>query len=152
MEITRNTNGFKLDWLYEKKMKDCKNIIVCEKCAGYHHKRDCRAQYYTCHMCGNIGHRMFECKRAKCFFCLELGHLSGSCPSRRWWRSCHMIVWMITIFNVQYKLYKTCVVSDFCFVVKLRKSALSTWNLIDTQNGRLSLNPSVTDIYNAWCW
>ena len=57
-------------------------ILVCQICAGYHETHDCKERCYTCHMCGDKGHRMFECQRAKCFSCLNLGHISEKCPNR----------------------------------------------------------------------
>eukprot|EP01084_Bolivina_argentea_P074450 135070_1 len=58
-------------------------IIVCEICAGYHHQNNCKSTYFVCHMCGNKGHRMFECSRAKCFQCLKLGHIAQHCPFKK---------------------------------------------------------------------
>ena len=57
-------------------------ILVCQKCAGYHDKHKCKEIVYTCHMCGEKGHRLFECKRAKCFSCLNIGHIAQHCPNR----------------------------------------------------------------------
>lgn len=58
-------------------------IIVCERCAGQHHIDNCDETDYVCHMCGGAHHRMFECQRAKCYLCFELGHLSNQCPLKK---------------------------------------------------------------------
>ena len=57
-------------------------IVVCERCAGHHHIDNCNATDYVCHMCGTANHRMFECQRAKCFLCFQLGHLANQCPTK----------------------------------------------------------------------
>lgn len=57
-------------------------IVVCENCAGRHDRKYCRVNYFVCHVCGEKHHRMFECKRAKCWVCLKLGHLGWDCPRR----------------------------------------------------------------------
>ena len=66
--------------------KKSMDVVVCEKCAGHHLAKDCRKTTFVCHMCGSKDHRMFECKRAKCFVCLEYGHLANQCPTRNKWK------------------------------------------------------------------
>ena len=60
----------------------------CDRCLGPHTPQECKWKLGACFTCGQVGHRVAECKNpilrnVFCFHSTQRGHLYSKCPERK---------------------------------------------------------------------